>query len=47
LAERFDADGYVLVIPDGQLRYPLDWGMDIRGGDDDLRFFDDVVACVN
>lgn len=47
LSARFDADGYILVIPDGQSRYSLEWGMDLRGGDDDLRFFDDVVACVN
>jgi predicted esterase len=45
LAERHDADGYVLVIPDGQVRYPLDWAMDVGGIDDDLLFFDDVVAC--
>lgn len=39
--------GYVLVIPDGQLRYPLDWAMDRLGVDHDLRFYDDVVACVS
>ncbi len=43
----YEAGGYILVIPDGQLRYPLDWAMDRRGVDHDLRFYDDVVACVS
>lgn len=46
-ASRYDADGYVLVIPDGKARYPLDWAMDTGALDDDLRFFDEVVSCAN
>ncbi len=42
-----DAGGYILVIPDADTRFPLSWSMDARGADDDLRFFDDVLACLD
>jgi len=47
LATRYDADGYLLVIPDGDQRYPLTWAMDAGVLDHDLRFFDEVVACAS
>jgi len=47
LATRYDADGYILVIPGGDARDPLTWAMDAGGLDHDLRFFDEVVACVS
>jgi len=43
----YDADGYILVVPDGYPAYPLTWSMDPSGADDDLRFFDDVVTCLD
>jgi poly(3-hydroxybutyrate) depolymerase len=47
LADHLETGGYVLVAPDGQRRYPLEWDMDAAGADDDLRFFDDVLACLD
>jgi poly(3-hydroxybutyrate) depolymerase len=47
LASIYDEEGFVLVVPDGESpRYPLTWDMDARGSDADLRFFDDVMACL-
>lgn len=49
----YDADGYILVLPEGkvgpggQAAFPLSWSMDPKGADDDLRFFDDVVTCLD
>ena len=43
----YDEDGYILVVPEGEPRYPLTWSMDPRGADDDLRFFDDVLTCLD
>jgi poly(3-hydroxybutyrate) depolymerase len=48
LAGHYDEDGFILVVPDGDPpRYPLTWDMDPRGSDADLRFFDDVLACLD
>jgi poly(3-hydroxybutyrate) depolymerase len=47
-----ETDGYVLVVPDGQDRYDSQWQVEITPGvegpaaTDDLRFFDDVLACL-
>jgi poly(3-hydroxybutyrate) depolymerase len=38
-----EQDGYLLVVPDGQARFPVEWDLD---GDTDLGFFDDVLACL-
>lgn len=43
----YERGGYILVIPDGQARHLLDWAMDLQGVDHDLRFYDDVVACLS
>jgi poly(3-hydroxybutyrate) depolymerase len=47
LAGVHDEDGFILVVPDGEPRYPLAWSMDARGAENDLRFFDDVLACLD
>ena len=38
-----ERDGYLLVVPDGQGRFPVEWDLH---GDLDLGFFDDVLACL-
>jgi poly(3-hydroxybutyrate) depolymerase len=47
LSSFFDVDGYILVVPGGDKQYPLTWSMDARGRDEDLRFFDDVLTCLD
>jgi len=47
LSAFYDVDGYILVVPEGEPFYPLTWSMDSRGSDDDLRFFDDVLTCLD
>ncbi len=48
----YDSDGYVLVVPDGQSRYDSQWHVEVEPGvagspaTDDLRFVDDVIACL-
>jgi poly(3-hydroxybutyrate) depolymerase len=43
----YDDHGYILVVPEGGPHYPLTWDMDPAGADDDLRFYDDVLACLD
>jgi poly(3-hydroxybutyrate) depolymerase len=47
LTDVYDGDGYILVVPDGIPAFPLTWSMDPSGAADDLRFFDDVVTCLD
>jgi poly(3-hydroxybutyrate) depolymerase len=48
LASHYEEDGFILVVPDGEPpRHPLTWSMDAKGSDADLRFFDDVLTCLD